>query len=261
MIFNAMLCQPSEIKCNGESIYEEKIDGGRACVKIKNNKVRIEGRSGNNWTHKFPYIVEELKDYNDCILDGEIAVRDNGSCNFSKFQKRVQTDNETIINIRAKTIPATIFIFDILERNGDDLRDCKLIERKKILRDFIKNTNHVHLLEYYSTPDFLLTISHKIEGIVQKNIYSKYLEGIRSWSWIKYKFKKEIEAEVIDFEIQPRGVTLILKNNQRVVWNGNNVKEKVENLMKKGCFKVLIECHSITKSGKMREPVFKKVIQ
>ena len=66
---------------------------------------------------------------------------------FNLLQMREQLYNKLKINLLSKEHPATIFVFDILKlKEKRDLTKMKLLERKKILKQQIKNFVRSHLL-------------------------------------------------------------------------------------------------------------------
>lgn len=86
---------------------------------------------------QFPELVEAFsKMEGDFVLDGEIlAVLDDQVLNFSVLQQRL---NRKIISAKMmREIPIQTFIYDILEVDGEDLRDNELKERRVLLENLI----------------------------------------------------------------------------------------------------------------------------
>jgi bifunctional non-homologous end joining protein LigD len=75
--------------------------------------VRLYSRPGNDFTHRFPLIVEALARLRSrsCIIDGEaVACDDNGVAAFDLIRHHRANDS------------VFLYAFDLIELNGDDLR-------------------------------------------------------------------------------------------------------------------------------------------
>jgi bifunctional non-homologous end joining protein LigD len=94
--------------------------------------------------------VKELgKITHNCVLDGEIVCfNEEGVPDFNLLQKREQIDLDILIEGRAKGIPATYVIFDILARDEEDLVEKPLSERKKVLDERVQDGEHIVKIVY-----------------------------------------------------------------------------------------------------------------
>src|SRR5689334_15642612 len=85
----------------------------------------------------------------------------------------------------------TYIVFDILEKDGKDLRELPLIERKAMLQKLLaKSPAGIHFSEYIigKGPQFFRAACQKHrEGIVSKRVDSAYRSG-RNGDWLKVKF-------------------------------------------------------------------------
>ena len=100
-------------------IAQEKKDGVRVMA-ICDEQVRLIGRSGNEYTNKFPEIAVEMTGLK-CVLDGEIC------CDtFEHTSSRVHTENKLKSKMLITTYPAIFYVFDIISLNGEDLREKPL---------------------------------------------------------------------------------------------------------------------------------------
>ena len=112
-------------------LHEVKIDGYRAAALIAQGKVRMFSRNANDWTAKFdplPHSLAKLK-VTSAYLDGEVAVlNEQGISNFEALQTALG---------RIRKGSLTFIVFDILEKDGKDLRKLPLIERKAILEKLL----------------------------------------------------------------------------------------------------------------------------
>ena len=189
-----LLTEEKEVFDSNNFLYELKYDGMRVLIYVSPNYIKIITRNKKDITNSFPELESIKKIVNSkCILDGEIICMDNGKISFSKLMNRLHTKNSYSINRLSVTNKATFVCFDIIYKDKD-LTNLKLIERKKILNN-IKD-NDVFVKSFYVLKNgkklFKSIKDMNMEGIVCKDINSKYEVGTRSKSWIKIKnFKIE----------------------------------------------------------------------
>jgi len=102
-------------------LHEIKHDGFRVIARKDGERVRLYSRPGNDFTRRFPLIVEALARLRprSCIIDGEaVAGDDNGVASFDLIRHHRHTDR------------AFLYAFDLIELNGDDMRRDPLEVRK-----------------------------------------------------------------------------------------------------------------------------------
>jgi ATP-dependent DNA ligase len=270
-----MLCETSKPFDSEDFIYEKKLDGERILFFIdrKQNYFRIQNRRLYDITKNYPefYLVERFnflkENVESIILDGEMCLNDGKSADYHnpQFKKRTHIKSSIKSNFLSRITPLTYYVFDILFVNGQDLRNMPLLERKKVLRDAIKETERVKILEwktangiaYYET-----LLNNGFEGVVAKRWDSKY-ENKRSSNWLKIKPEKEVVCVVLGWnEKSGRSSYGSIKTDKGDVGLLTmKHKEEYDELVKKfglGNFKVKARCQEILPSGKMRFPIFKE---
>jgi bifunctional non-homologous end joining protein LigD len=83
-------CLPTKtdkLPSGGQWLHEIKHDGFRIIARKTGTRVRLYSRPGNDFTHRFPLIVETLARLRSrsCIIDGEaVACDDNGVASFGR---------------------------------------------------------------------------------------------------------------------------------------------------------------------------------
>lgn len=166
-------------------LYENKLDGCR-CVAFIDGQVRLQARSGADITHKFPELADIHRQAGKpCILDGEIVCQ-----NFNGLQHRIHKEKPLDIKVAMRQYPATYYVFDILNLDGQSLALEPLIQRKATLASNFATGKSARLLAWQSAYGIGLFESVKacgLEGIMAKQMYSPYIEGKRSSSWLKVK--------------------------------------------------------------------------
>ena len=79
---------------------------------------RLLTRNGNDWSSRYPLIVEALK-VRSCLIDGEaVACDGNGLAVFEHLRRKISGKH------------VFLFAFDLLELNGQDLRREPIDKRR-----------------------------------------------------------------------------------------------------------------------------------
>lgn len=218
-----MLCErlPSagEIleKLGGLGAAEYKYDGLRVQAHISPKKVHLFSRRLENITDQFPDVAKLLQNSikaEEAIVEGECVAVDLHTGDMLPFQVISQRRGRKYdIDAMAEEIPVTIFLFDVLYLNGEDLTSNPYLDRRKALVKITKPQEHVTIAEQTQVrePEKLEALMDEAvaagcEGLVVKNAtdQSTYQAGARGWLWIKYK--RSYKAEVQDtFDLVPVG--------------------------------------------------------
>lgn len=175
---------------------EYKWDGIRAQLIKRHDEVFIWSRGEELITEQFPEITEALAGMaGNFVLDGELLAGSNQEVlNFSELQKRLNRKNITA-KIR-ETTPVMLYAYDLLEREGADLRQQPLLERRKELEQlFAENTSSKLYLSpviNFSNWEALATIRSNSrhlnsEGLMLKKASSPYHTGRKKGDWWKWK--------------------------------------------------------------------------
>ncbi len=172
---------PNNLPFNSDlHITELKLDGIRLIIDYR-DKVKIYTRHNNDVTAKFPELVESIPIQKGTTLDGELIVTDSdGKPNFEFVMERFMS--------KKSKHKVTFCAFDIINFEGKSVTSKPLIERKEILsKAFIDN-------EYYAKSIYIrgngieyfnLAKQQKLEGVVLKDINSRYEIDKRSDKWLK----------------------------------------------------------------------------
>ena len=185
----------------GDWVYEIKFDGYRAMAFKNGDAVRLFSRNEKDFGEKFPEIVDAVAmlKTDEAIIDGEIVALDKTGV--SSFQL-LQT-----IEIGERP-PLYYYAFDLLQLNGKDLRNLRLIERKAQLEQVLKNAPAGVRYSASLGNDASILLKHVaelgLEGLIGKRTDSVYEPGKRSGAWIKLKTRREQEF-VIGGYTDPKG--------------------------------------------------------
>ncbi|MFL6618325.1 MAG: ATP-dependent DNA ligase, partial [Povalibacter sp.] len=118
-------------------MIEWKWDGIRAQIIRRAGGVHIWSRGEELITDRFPELVEQATRLPmDTVIDGEIvAWRDGRVQPFGELQKRIGRKKLTA-KILAD-VPVHLIAYDLLEQNGDDIREQPLSERRARLEELL----------------------------------------------------------------------------------------------------------------------------
>jgi bifunctional non-homologous end joining protein LigD len=75
-------------------VHELKHDGYRLQVHVRDGRVRLYTMNGNDWTDRYPRIVEEASRIKgSAIVDAEVVcLKENGEADFDRLHSRVADD-------------------------------------------------------------------------------------------------------------------------------------------------------------------------
>lgn len=181
-------------------IHEVKWDGYRLIAFIDRGKVRMVTRNGKDWTKRFPGIAKSLAalPVESAILDGEAVMLDeNGISDFADLQQALSRKTNGVAS------EAVFYAFDLLYRDGTDLRDEPLIERKQRLAKLLAKAGKAGTVRYsdHGTDGAAMVrnVCRKgLEGVVSKRKDLPYRGG-RNEDWVKTKCTDEQEFVIAGY--------------------------------------------------------------
>ena len=136
------------------------------------------------------------------VLDGELVVFKEGKPDFYALAEREHVEEKMRIELLSKIMPATLIVFDILHKDGEDLINLPLIERKKILEEVVKENERVVISTYVigKGKKFFEEVKKRgLEGVMAKKLDSTYQLGKRSKDWLKIKYLKTLDCIICGF--------------------------------------------------------------
>ena len=178
------LCLPTKAPhppTGNEWLHEIKLDGFRVVGRKDGARVKLYSRQGNDFTDRFPPIVEALARLRSrsVIIDGEsVACDENGVPSFDRLRYR-RHDGAVFL-----------YAFDLIALDGDDLRREPLEVRKATLASMLAKAGPGIRFNEHIEADGPTVFAHAckmgLEGIVSKRRDSLYRSG-RSRDWLKMK--------------------------------------------------------------------------
>lgn len=201
----SMLASPTDsaesaLDLLGVAQLEYKLDGARVQIHRDDSRVAIYSRRLNDVTGSLPEIVDEALSFGASrfIVDGEvIGLRDGKPLPFQKTMARFAKKNPD------HSVPLSLFLFDCLYVNGEDLIDRPLESRRRALEQLAPSAVMPMLRTDSATKasSFVrgaLTAGH--EGAMAKAPGSLYVAGSRGKDWLKIKPSHSLDLIVLGAE-------------------------------------------------------------
>jgi bifunctional non-homologous end joining protein LigD len=171
--------------------HEIKFDGYRLQLRVEDGRATLRTRKGLDWTAKFAAIAKAAAGLPDAILDGEVVALDAaGQPDFAGLQAAL-ADGDTGDLI--------FFAFDLLARDGEDLRDLSLRERKARLKAMMgADEPRLRFVDHFEAAGDAVLLSAcklELEGIISKRLDAPYRSG-RGETWTKAKCRAGHEVVI-----------------------------------------------------------------
>ena len=168
--YSPMLATLSEHVPSGSGwSYEVKWDGYRAIARVAGGEATLTSRRGLDMTERFAVVARALERAvrtPDVVLDGEVcALDEEGRASFSVMQQG--------------SGPLVLYVFDVLEVDGEPVTDLPLRERRERLEEVVDFRDAIRLSSAFDDGEALFEAAkeQELEGIVAKKIESKYHSG------------------------------------------------------------------------------------
>ena len=187
---------------------EWKWDGIRGQLIKRDNQLFIWSRGEELVTDKYPELQKLLGIPSpDFVIDGEIIPMKNGQpLPFALLQQRI--GRKTISKKHLAEIPIHLIAYDLLEFNGEDIRNKPLRNRRAILSQLIQELGPASQMvmskevEFEEWEDLAKkrekSRDHYAEGLMLKRYDSDYKVGRRRGDWWKWKVDPlEVDAVMI----------------------------------------------------------------
>jgi len=128
------------IPSEGNWIYEPKWDGFRVLVFRDGDEVLLQSRDEKSLNRYFPEMLGPIRDQlpEQCVLDGELVIANNGKLDFDALQLRIHPAASRV-KLLAQQSPASFVFFDLLCNGKHDLRTTPFDKRRVALESLLKS--------------------------------------------------------------------------------------------------------------------------
>jgi bifunctional non-homologous end joining protein LigD len=147
---------------------------------------------GNDFADRFPEIATALLELPPIVIDCELVMQNpDGRSDFERLAKRSRLKRAMSIEHAARTTPACLYAFDLLDLKGKDVRSRALTARKALLSSLTADVQRIRYCDHIDEQGvtlFRLANELELEGVVAKRADAPYPNGgRRSTDWIKIK--------------------------------------------------------------------------
>jgi bifunctional non-homologous end joining protein LigD len=175
-------------------IHEPKLDGYRIQIVKDGRQVCLYSRRGYDWTKRLASVVEGPAGIacRSAVIDGELCFLTGiGAPDFAGLQLALGSRQYHKL---------TVFAFDLLYRDGADLRQLPLTERRRRLERLLASSDvrRLRLVEAFNDCEMLLNAAEgtHLEGIVSKRSAAPYRSGeCRDWVNVKTEAWRKANRE------------------------------------------------------------------
>ncbi len=181
-------------------LAEIKFDGYRLLAVKDGDTARLITRNGLDWTNRFPTLAHAIRTLpaTQLLIDGElVALRPDGVSHFGDLQARLSEGRDRSL---------IFYAFDLLYRDGYDLRRCALTDRKTALAPLIPPQGPIRYSDHMegATPEMRArACAMNLEGIICKRADAPYRSG-RGRDWLKVKCQGREEFIILGYT-PPKG--------------------------------------------------------
>ena len=195
-------------KLGGRGAAEYKYDGERLQAHKAGRKVELFSRRLEKITSHYPDACELIQQHvraKEAIIECECVAVNPETEELMPFQELMHRRRKYGIEEAMKTYPVSLFMFDVLYIDGEDLTTAPYPVRRRRLEKIIREVERVKIAKALVTSDpvelerfFEEAVSEGCEGLVVKSAApeSIYQAGARGWLWIK--LKRDYQALLTD---------------------------------------------------------------
>ncbi|HZD68231.1 MAG TPA: ATP-dependent DNA ligase [Actinomycetes bacterium] len=196
-------------KLGGSCAAEYKYDGVRVQVhRTADGELELYTRRLERISTQFPDMVELLKGGirpREAILEGELVAFDPASGDLRPFQDVMFRRRKYGISEAVRDVPVSLFCFELLYADGEDLTRLSYPERRARLAEAVTISERLRLSTAIQASDeaeleaaFEQAVTDGCEGLLCKSTSptAGYQAGARGWLWIK--LKRDYRTELSD---------------------------------------------------------------
>ncbi len=178
-------------------LLEWKWDGIRLQLIRRQGETALWSRGEERLDGRFPEIESAAATLpSDCVIDGELLAWREGDSPlpFGSLQTRIQRRKPGAKSLA--DAPARVLAYDLLELEGEDLRERPLVERRARLRTLLESHGDLRIrlsptveAASWDVAALLRESARErgVEGLMLKRATSSYQSGRRRGDWWKWK--------------------------------------------------------------------------
>jgi DNA ligase D-like protein (predicted ligase) len=190
-LYLPMLAQKSQPFDHADYEFEVKWDGVRALASVEPSGWRLWGRSGTDYTARYPELAVLQSLPAGTVLDGELVVLRQGRADFPTLLGRHQRCRPVLQLWASQELAVSYMLFDMLVERGRSLLQEPLRQRRARLRDLLTGVTAPLLysdgVAGQGRDFFAQAVAQGHEGVIAKHLGGRYQPGKRARAWRKIK--------------------------------------------------------------------------
>jgi DNA ligase 1 len=196
-------------KLGGQCAAEYKYDGVRVQAhRAADGRIELFTRGLERIGNQFPDVVDVLEaglGPREAIIEGELVAFDPAAGELRPFQEVMFRRRKHGITEAIRDVPVSLFCFELLYADGEDLTRMPYPQRRAMLAEAITASDRLRLTTAteVTTPTaldavFEQAVTDGCEGLLCKSVSptASYQAGARGWLWIK--LKRDYRTELAD---------------------------------------------------------------
>jgi DNA ligase 1 len=196
-------------KLGGRCAAEYKYDGIRVQAhRTADGRIELFTRRLERVSEQFPDVVALLEAGlrpREAILEGEVVAFDPASAQLRPFHEVMYRRRKYGIAEAVDDVPVSLFCFDLLYADGEDLTRLPYLDRRERLAAAVEPAPSLRLATAAPAGDvetleatFQQAVADGCEGLICKSLApdAGYRAGARGWLWIK--LKRDYRTELSD---------------------------------------------------------------
>jgi len=186
------------------SAFEFKYDGARVQIHRKADAIRIFSRRLTDVTGSLPDIVELARERvrsQEFLIEGEVVAigQNQKPLPFQDLMRRFRRVHE--VDVMLEEIPLKLFLFDVINLDGNLMIDTPYEKRWDILRGIVDEELLATRIvtEDLGEAEKLMRASIEAghEGLMAKDLKSNYTPGVRGKKWFKIKSAETLDVVIV----------------------------------------------------------------
>jgi bifunctional non-homologous end joining protein LigD len=197
-----MLATAGEPFDSKEHVFEVKWDGIRALAGVSASRWQLWGRGLAGYTERYPELEVLRQLPAGTMVDGELIVWRHDRADLAALLRRHQLTDPLRIEQARRHTPIQYVLFDLLAHGGRCLLAEPLQQRRALLAELLHKVEEplMAFSEGVIGPGqdfFAQVVARGQEGIMAKQLASRYQPGQRSSTWRKIKPVQSLACVII----------------------------------------------------------------
>jgi bifunctional non-homologous end joining protein LigD len=210
-----MLATAAQPFNSDEHLFEVKGDGVRALAGVSQEQWRLWGRGLVDYSARYPELAVLRRLPNGTVVDGELVVLKDGRPDLAALLGRHQLVRPDKIRMASRQTPIRYLLFDLLVYRDRSLHGELLTQRRAVLAELVQQVQEPLLVFSEGLigagQDFferVVALGH--EGIMAKQLSSRYQAGKRSSAWRKIKPVQALACVIVGYTRARDGLDSLL---------------------------------------------------